>query len=77
MPQQDDDSAIQTNIEVINIDVDKIEASEQEDNSQEVDPVQALAANDDLKDELYGLFLDESKQHIQTIEELVEAKKRA
>ncbi|MFK7815682.1 MAG: Hpt domain-containing protein [Gammaproteobacteria bacterium] len=60
----DDDSAIATNIEVISIDAEALE-----DLQVEEVPV------DDLYEELYELFLDEAKQHISKIENIVESKK--
>ena len=58
------EDVIATNIEVVNID-----AAEIEDLQVEVDQ------NDKLHDELYTLFLDEAKQHIEKIENILESKK--
>ncbi len=60
----DDSAAIATNIEVINIDPDVCEELQVED-----------APSDDLHEELYALFLDEAKQHIDKLESIIEAKK--
>ena len=55
-----EDSAIQSNIEVVNLNFDELEVEEQQDS---------------LHDELYSLFLEEASQHISTIEEIIERKK--
>ena len=75
----EENEAIQTNIEVVNIDIDELEElsniEEQELSkvSSENMPEDSLP-EDSLDDELYALFLDEAKQHISTIEKIIEPK---
>jgi chemosensory pili system protein ChpA (sensor histidine kinase/response regulator) len=86
----DQNDAIQTNIEVVNIDVDELRDIEEQDESQNISDnidgdllEDSLSENsipdeslpeEPLEDELYALFLDEAKQHINTLENLIEPK---
>ena len=56
----DESAVIQTNIEVVNLDEKELENIEQQSS---------------LDEELYDLFLDEAKLHIQTIDEIINVKK--
>ena len=75
--EQNDETAIQTNIEVSNIDIDELGAIEEKVDQTENHPEKNIEteSKDELADELFNLFLDESMQHIQTLEEIIEPKK--
>ena len=60
----DNEDLIATNIEVVNIDADAIEELQVEEDQ-----------NNNLHDELYKLFIDEAKQHIEKIENIIKSKK--
>jgi len=69
-------SPIDTNIEVINLDIDELEDIAQLDSSNALQiEEQQDAPEEELEDELYVLFLEEAKQHVATIEQIVEPKK--
>ena len=63
------DDPIETNIEVMNIDFEELDEITTE-NSQQSDQ----AENENFDQELFALFVEEAKQHIKTIEEILEAK---
>lgn len=73
----DDDNyyAVATNIEVIDIDPNELENDSIDDLAKDDLSENDLPEND-LYDELYSLFLDEAKQHINKIESIVESKKQ-
>lgn len=89
----EENEAIQTNIEVVNLDIDELnelsdthesKVSESiledlpEDSLQQASPeesAQQSQSDDSLDDELYALFLDEAKQHVDTIMTIIESKR--
>ncbi len=77
----DDFDAIATNIEVLSLDADEIENIESKDidtDSQQQAPaedVSNVVPKDGLDEELFALFLDEAKQHVASIENILESKK--
>ena len=77
----DDFDAIATNIEVLSLDADEIENIESQDiddDSQQqatAEDVSNVAPKDGLDEELFALFLDEAKQHVASIENILESKK--
>ena len=69
--------AIATNIDAVSIDIEKFEKVEQQNIYDDVqkDATSNVLPKDDLEEELYALFLDEAKQHIDSIEKIIASKK--
>lgn len=76
-----DFDAIATNIEVLSLDANEIENIESQDidadSRQQIvaEDVSSVVAKDNLDEELFALFLDEAKQHVTSIENILESKK--
>ena len=65
---------VATNIEVVSLDVDELEKLQHQEGK--IESLQKdILPEDNLDDELYELFLEEAKQHVDSIEEILEPKK--